>query len=95
MTSDPEILEYLNSIDQHLKVLVKVNFALLKMQVPMDDTENRAFELTGEMKRDEICTKVQISATTLSALWNRWYDAGLLVKDGNSYKKAVTKEDGI
>ena len=88
MTTD-EIAQSLKSIEKHLEVLVRFNYAQLKKQAFSNKTEEKVFELTGIKSRDEICNGLKISPNTLSELWGKWLELGLLVKQGNSYKKTV------
>lgn len=89
MNTSEETLKTLQSIEQHLQALVRFQYAEKRKQAFANETEEKAFELTGVKGRDEICTELRIGSKTLTAWWNKWFDLGLLVKEGNSYKKTV------
>lgn len=88
MTTE-EISQSLKNIEKHLETLVRFNYAQIRKQAFENEAEEKAFELTGVKGRNEICSELHISPNTLSDLWNKWFDLGLLVKEGNSYKKTV------
>jgi len=88
MTTD-EIAESLKTIEKHLETLVRFRCAEVKKQAFANETEAKVFELTGVKGRNEICSELKISPNTLSELWSRWLELGLLEKQGNSYKKTV------
>ena len=88
MTTD-EITQSLKAIEKQLSILVRFRYAEIKKQAFSNETEEKAFELTGIKGRNEICTELKISPNTLSELWSKWLELGLLEKQGNSYKKTV------
>lgn len=89
ITSDDNLAQILKDIEKHLDSLVRFQYAQIRKQAFADATEERAFELTGVLGRDEICKELRISSKTLTALWNKWFELGLLAKDGKGYKKTV------
>jgi len=89
MPTNDEIALSLKKIEKHLETLVRFNYAQTRKQAFADETEKKVFELTGVKGQKEICSEFHISASTLSDLWSKWFDLGLLVKQGNSYKKTV------
>lgn len=88
MTSD-EVTQSLKNIEKHLEALVRFNYAQIKKQAFANETEEKVFELTGVKGQKDICSELHISSKTLSELWNKWFDLGLLIKEGSSYKKTV------
>ncbi len=91
MPANDETTRTLQAIEKHLETLVRFNYSQIKKQAlaMADDGERKAFELTGVKKRDEICDELRMSSATLADLWKKWFDLGLLVKDGKGYKKTV------
>ena len=87
--SNDETLQTLKAIEKHLEALVRFNYAQIRKQAFANETEEKVFEMTGVKGQKEICTDLHISPNKLSELWNKWFDMGLLVKQGNSYKKTV------
>lgn len=54
-----------------------------------DDRMRRLYELTGQRSRDDLAKHLKMSATTVSKAWRRWEEIGLLIKDGNHYRRAL------
>lgn len=88
MTTD-DIAHSLEKIEKLLEALVRFRYAELKDKAFANENEEKVFEFTGVKGRDEICKELKISPNTLSELWSRWLELGLLVKQGNSYKKTL------
>jgi hypothetical protein len=87
--NNEEINERLKNIENYLEILVRFNHAQIKQHAFLNEVEEKIFELTGVKGRDEICTELRVSSKTISELWKRWLEVGLLIKQGNSYKKTV------
>jgi len=88
MTTD-EIIKSLNNIEKQLELLVRFNYAQIKKQAFENEAEEKVFEMTGVKGQKEICSELHISPNKLSDLWNKWFDMGLLIKQGSSYKKIM------
>lgn len=88
MTTD-EIAQSLKNIEKYLEVLVRFHYSELLKQAFNNEIEKRVFDLTGVKSRDEICSELKISPNTISELRSKWLELGILVKQGNSYKKTV------
>ena len=84
-----ENMKILKKIEKHLETLVRLNYSEIKKQAFANETERKVFELTSLKGRDEICKELHISSATLAELWGKWFDMGLLVKNGKSYQKAI------
>lgn len=89
MTIDDDVAQSLKNIEKHLEALVRFSYAQAKRQAFSDKTEEEIFELTGVKGQTEIRKEFHISPNTLSDLWSKWYEMGLLVKDGKGYKKTI------
>ncbi len=87
--NDHEILLTLKHIEELLETLVRFNYTHLKKEAFTNPIEEKIFSSTGVKSREEIRNDLKISPNTLSDLWSKWVDLGLLVKDGNTYKKTV------
>ncbi len=88
MTLD-ENAQSLKNIERYLEILVRFNYFEIKKKAISTELEEKIFELTGSLNRDDICEKLKISPNTVSDLWSQWLDFGLIMKQGNSYKKTV------
>jgi transposase len=47
------------------------------------------YDLTGTYSQREIKKKLNMSATTISEAWKRWERLGLLVREGQEYRRVV------
>jgi hypothetical protein len=89
MTPDDNLAAILRDIEKHLAALVRFNHAQIMKEAITSPLEQKVFEMTGVKGQKEICSELHISASTLSELWNKWADLGILIKQGNGYKKTV------
>jgi hypothetical protein len=89
MNSDDNLAAILRDIEKHLAALVRFNHAQILREAITNPQEQKVYELTGTKTRDEICKELKISPNTLSELWNKWTDLGIVTKQGSSYKKTV------
>ena len=72
-----------------LKALVKLQMApLLEKELEQED-DRKLYELTGKATQREIQKKLKMGPGRISATWARWEGMGLLVKEGNTYRKVV------
>ncbi len=84
-----ELENTLKNIEKHLETLVRLQVESVSQQVLDNETEKKAYDLTGVMKRNEICKKLHISPNKLTELRNRWLEVGLLIKDGKNFRKVL------
>ncbi len=82
-----EELSVLRSIETLLRSLVKISLAESMSGLLTDDKLVDLYSGTGILKREELQKKTGFSAGKISGLWAEWERAGLLVKDGKSYRK--------
>ncbi len=72
-----------------LTALVKLQMGPILEEELKDETDRQLYELTGTLKRREIEKKLKISPGRISAAWQRWERLGLMVKDGQAYRRTV------
>jgi hypothetical protein len=89
MNSEDNLAAILRDIEKHLAALVRFNHAQIMREAITNAQEQRVYDLTGTKGRDGICKELHMSATTVSELWNKWADLGLVTKQGSGYKKTV------
>jgi predicted transcriptional regulator len=89
MTSEDNLAAILKDIEKHLAALVRFNHAQIMREAITNPVEQKVYELTGTKTTKEICSELHLSATTVSELWNKWANLGIVTKQGNSYKKTV------
>ena len=80
-------LETLKRIEALLQALVKISLTDAMSRLLTDDKLRGLYQATGELTRPELEKKTGFSAGKISGLWALWEEAGLLVKDGKSYRK--------
>lgn len=85
MTS--EEVATLRSIEGLLRSLVKISLTETMSRVLTDDRLRDLYSCTGKLKRGQLEKRTGFSAGKISGLWVQWEQAGLLIKDGKSYRK--------
>ncbi len=88
MTTD-EITQSLKNIEKLLGILVRFQYSTILTQAINNELDGKIFDLTGVKSRNEICSELKISPNTLAETWSKWLELGILVKQGNSYKKTI------
>ena len=87
MSDSEETLKVLRRIEQWVAMLAKAQlFPILKAELS-DPRMAQLYKVTGTLGQREIKKKLNMSANTISSSWKRWEQQGLLVKQGNEYRK--------
>ena len=89
MIDNAEVLKSLSRIEQLLVLLTKTQLAPLLQQEFADPRMAQPYELTGSRGQREIKKKLNLSANTISDAWKRWEQMGLLVKEGQEYRRVL------
>jgi DNA-binding MarR family transcriptional regulator len=89
MSDNVEVLKRLNRIEQLLVLLTKTHLAPLLQKELADPRIAQLYELTGSYGQREIKKKLNMSANTISDAWKRWEQMGLLVREGQEYRRVV------
>ncbi len=85
-----ETNEILMRIEKVLTAILRSTVADQLAEIRADKTLRTIFDMTGEKWTvAEIAKKSKVSTGKVSGLWQSWEEAGLIVKDGKSYKKLV------
>jgi hypothetical protein len=82
-----EELATLNNIETLLRSLVRISLAETMARLLTDEKLRALYFGTGKLKRGELEKRTGFSAGKISGLWAQWEQAGLLIKDGKSYRK--------
>jgi hypothetical protein len=82
-----EELETLKRIEALLRSLVRISLAESMSTLLTDDKLRGLYDGTGNLKRGDLEKRTGFSAGKISGLWAEWESAGLLIKDGKSYRK--------
>jgi len=80
-------LEALLRIEKLLRSLVRISLAEPMKGLLATDELRELYLNTGKLKRQDLEKRTGFSAGKISGLWSQWEQAGLLIKDGKSFKK--------
>lgn len=83
MTSEQDI----KKIREMMEFLVKQK--IVEKVKKLNDTERKIYELTGEKGQTEMIKILKASSKTISKAWMKLEEEGLLVREGQSYRKVV------
>jgi hypothetical protein len=79
----------LSNIERYLKVIAKILLDDKLDKYLVDENHKKIYDLTGQYSRKEISKQTGSSTGSISSLWNKWEELGLLEKNGKSYKKVI------
>lgn len=88
LSSDP-ILDLLTSINEQLKLLVRLQIAPVYAAMLSTPELQRLYKATGKKPIALLAKEFSMSAGKISAIWQRWEQAGLLRKSGKHYEQTV------
>jgi DNA-binding transcriptional MocR family regulator len=89
---------FVRRIEQLLTILTRQALRVSISAALEDQTARRLYELTGLKTSREIAQQLDLSPSTVSAYWTRWEALGLVVKEGQRYRKTFddfAREDGV
>jgi hypothetical protein len=89
MSDYSEMLKRLARIEQLLELLTKTQLAPILQKELNDPRMAELYDLTGRYGQREIKKKLSMSANTISTAWNRWEQLGLLVREGQEYRRVI------
>lgn len=89
MNQELDIVARLRRIEDLLTALVKSKLTSVIEQELSDPKMKKLYELTGECTVRELKKKTGFAIGTISRIWQRWENLGLIVKDGKRYRKVV------
>jgi len=55
----------------------------------LSETERKVYNLTGEKGHTEMFKTLKVAPNTVSKVWQKLEEEGLLIKEGKSYRKVV------
>ena len=89
MTDYTEVVKRLNRIEQLLELLTKTQLAPVLQKELSDPRMAQLYDLTGSHGQREIRKELSMSANTISDAWKRWEQLGLLVREGQEYRRVI------
>jgi hypothetical protein len=81
--------EALTRIEQLLVALLRAATSQKLVEIRADETHTLIYNLTGRASVTEIAKRAKVSTGKVSGIWQLWEEAGLIVKDGKSFRKLV------
>ncbi len=82
-------LEALARIERLLTVIAKALLWARLDEVMSDPKQRMIYEGTGRISAKELAKKTRASFSTISGLWQKWEQSGLLIKDGKQYRHVI------
>ena len=87
--SNDEVLQVLRRNNELLTLIAKAALAPILEKEIAEPKHRQLYELTGNETVSAIAKKLGMGAGTISGLWQRWEEIGLLVKDGKRYRRTL------
>ena len=89
--SQGDVCALLRRTNDLLQILVKVQLRAVIEAELSDPKKRMLYGLTGEsLPVTKIAERVGLATGTISRTWQHWEDVGLLIKEGKSYRRALT-----
>lgn len=82
-----ELEKNVERIQELLTVLVKATLAPAFDAHLKDKNHRLLYEFTGKLTIRELARRTDFSVGKISGLWEKWAQAGLLIKEGARYKR--------
>jgi len=79
----------LSRTEQLLTALLRAATAPTVTAIRADRTLSLVYKLTGEASVAEIAKRAKMSTGKISGIWQKWEDAGLIAKDGKTFRKLI------
>ena len=90
MNDSSDIAALLQRTNELLSILVKAQISPVLQRELAKDVHRKLYDLTGKaVSVKDISTQVGLSRGTISTVWNRWEELGLLVKDKGRYRRVL------
>ena len=84
-----EVLKKLGHLEQLLVLLTRTQLEPVLQKEFADPRMQNLYELTGTRGQREIKKELNMSANTISDAWKRWEQMGLLVREGQEYRRVI------
>lgn len=84
-----EELRALERIEELLALIARAMLAERLDEIMSDKTHCLILEQTGKLPVTQLAKKTGLCAGTISGLWQKWEQIGLVVKDGRQYRRVL------
>lgn len=78
-----------NRTEQLLTALLRAATAPTVAAIRADPTLSLIYNLTGNAGVAEIAKRAKMSTGKVSGIWQKWEDAGLIAKDGKTFRRLL------
>jgi DNA-binding MarR family transcriptional regulator len=89
MSGSEEVLETLKRIEEWLSIIAKTQLAPIAKSEFADQKMAKLYNMTGKASQTEIQKALKLSPNTISEAWKRWELQGLLIREGQRYRKVL------
>jgi DNA-binding MarR family transcriptional regulator len=77
-------------IEDLLRAMLRASASDKLTEIRADATLRQIYDMTGEnLTVSQIAKRIGISTGKVSGIWKSWEEAGLLTKQGKSYRKLI------
>jgi hypothetical protein len=88
--TDVDLAPLIRRTNELLTVLAKAQLEPLVKEETQSPQRRELYRLTGRsLSVKQLSTKVGLSVGTISTIWQRWENLGLLIKDGQRYRRVL------
>ena len=84
-----ETNEILLRIEQLDRAMLRAMLSEKLNKIRADKVLRLIYDLTGRSDRKTIARRAGVSTGKVSGIWQTWEDAGLVAKDGKSYRRVL------
>lgn len=84
-----EELRTLRHIEELLTLIARATLADRLDEILADKTHRLILEQTGDHPVRQLARRTGLSRATISRLWQKWEQMGLVVKDGKQYRRVL------
>lgn len=86
---EDKVLAQFERQNELLSAILKAQLATVIDKELSDKKLEKLYQLTGKFKIKEIAKKLSMGDKTITSIWQRWEMLGLIIKDGNVYRKVT------
>lgn len=84
-----EEVRLLRRLEELLSLIPRATLAGRLDEILRDKSHRLLYQETGRIPVKELAKKTGLSTGTISSLWQKWEQTGLIVKEGKQYRKVL------
>ena len=89
MSGNEDVLEALKQIERWVAVIARTQLAPVAKIEFADDKMAKLYEMTGKASQAQIQKTLRLSPNRITDAWKRWEQQGLLIREGQRYRKVL------